>query len=109
MSIIISEFIHSLQGTAMSRLIIPVLMVLMAAFSRLLPHPPNVAPITALALFSGVYLGRKYSFIIPIAAMVLSDLFIGFYSGVLWVYAAFLAIGGIGVWLRTHRGIVQTA
>jgi uncharacterized membrane protein YpjA len=83
-------------------------MILMAALSRLLPHPPNFAPITALALFSAVYLDKKHTFIVPLAAMLISDYFIGFYSGWIWVYVSFIAIGSIGLWLRNHRGIAQT-
>ncbi|HTK81549.1 MAG TPA: DUF6580 family putative transport protein [Bacteroidota bacterium] len=92
----------------MSRYLIAFVLILMAALSRLLPHPPNFAPITALALFGGVYLEKKHSFIVPIAAILISDYFIGFYTGMVWVYASFLAIGLIGLWLRDHRGIAQT-
>ena len=80
----------------------------LAALSRLLPHPPNFVPITALALFGGVYLDKKHTFIVPIAAMLISDYFIGFWSGMVWVYASFVAIGFIGLWLRDHRGIATT-
>jgi len=83
-------------------------MILLAALSRLLPHPSNFAPITALALFGAVYLDRKHTFIVPLAAMVISDYFIGFYSGWMWVYGSFVAIGFIGLWLRNHRGVPQT-
>ena len=79
-----------------------------AVLSRLLPHPPNIAPITALALFGGVYLDKKHTFIVPLAALLISDYFIGFYSGFVWVYASFVAIGFIGLWLRSHRGIGAT-
>lgn len=83
-------------------------LILLAALSRLLPHAPNVAPITALALFSGVYLDKKHAFIIPIAALLISDIFLGFYSGLEWVYGSFLAIGFIGLWLRSHPGVLPT-
>jgi len=83
-------------------------LILLAALSRLLPHAPNVAPITALALFSGVYLETKYAFTVPLAAMFISDLFLGFYSGMEWVYGSFLCIGFIGLWLRNHRGTGTT-
>ena len=92
----------------MSRYLFTFTMILLAALSRLLPHPPNFAPITALALFGGVYLDKKFSFIVPIAAMLISDYFIGFYTGMAWVYASFVAIGFIGLWLRNCRGVVNT-
>lgn len=80
-------------------------LIFLAALSRLLPHPPNFAPITAIALFSGMYLDRKHAFIVPMAAMLISDYFIGFYAGVTWVYACFLAMGLIGLWLRNHKTV----
>ena len=86
----------------MINLITAVLLILFAAFSRLLPHPMNFAPITAIALFSGVYLNKKYAFIIPIAALLISDAIIGFYNGIEWIYGSFLLIGLIGLWLKSR-------
>ena len=86
----------------MVNLITAVLLILFAAFSRLLPHPMNFAPVTAIALFAGVYLNKKYAFIVPIAAMILSDAFIGFYSYVYWVYGTILVIAVVGLWLRSR-------
>lgn len=92
----------------MTRMVITVALIAAAAFSRLLPHPPNFAPITALALFGAVYLDRKHSFLVPISAMLLSDYFIGFYSGMWWVYGAFVLIGLLGLWLRDHQTVGTT-
>src|SRR5262249_16884960 len=42
---------------------------------RLVPHPPNVTPIAAMALFGGACFGnRKLAYLLPLAAMLLSDL-----------------------------------
>jgi hypothetical protein len=72
--------------------------IVIAAILRLLPHLPNVTPITAMALFSGVYFtNKKYAFIIPLLAMFLSDLFLGFSSITLFVYAAFILVSYIGL------------
>lgn len=84
----------------MMNLITAILLILFAAFSRLLPHPMNFAPITAIALFSGVYLNKKYAFIVPIAAMILSDFFIGFYPYVYWVYGTIIILAFVGLWLK---------
>ena len=89
----------------MKKTLFAVLLIALAAVSRILPHPANVAPITALALFGGVHFGRRYSFLIPIGAMVLSDAVLGYSWDSLWVYGSFLAIAGIGLWLRSHRNI----
>jgi hypothetical protein len=93
----------------MAKYIFTFSLILAAALSRLLPHPMNFAPISALALFGGVYLDKKHTFIVPLAAMLVSDYFIGFYPGILWVYGSFALIGFIGLWLRSHRGLGSTA
>ncbi len=86
--------------------------VLLAAVSRLLPHPPNVAPIMAMALFGGAYFSdRRLAFLLPLAAMLLSDLVIGLHSQLLPVYAAFALIVLVGRGLqsrRTFAGIAGT-
>jgi hypothetical protein len=48
--------------------------VLAAAAARLLPHPPNVTPVFAVALFGGAYFARRWAaFAVPLAAMFISD------------------------------------
>ncbi len=50
-------------------------MILFAALSRLLPHPPNVTPVGAMALFGAAYFGKKYwAIIIPLVALWVSNL-----------------------------------
>lgn len=96
------------KGDMMSKYLFTFALILAAVLSRFLPHPPNVTPIAAIALFSGVYLDRKHTFIVPLAIMMISDFFIGFHDTVLWVYAGFLLAGMIGIWLRGHQGIATT-
>jgi len=76
-----------------------------ALLVKYLPHLPNFAPIAAIALFAGVYLNKKYALIIPIAAMLIADIFIGTYNPYVMVsvYGSFLIIGLIGLWLRNHK------
>jgi hypothetical protein len=64
----------------------------------LLTDFPNVAPITALAIFAGLFFEKKYmAFIIPAAVMLISDFFIGFHSTMWGVYGAFALIALIGI------------
>lgn len=77
-----------------------VLLILFAAFSRLLPHPENFAPLAAVAIFAGLYMSKKYAIIIPIAAVFLSDIFIGLYPYVLWVYGSYVLIALINIGMR---------
>ena len=50
-----------------------VLLILLGALSRLVPHPPNAVALGALALYAGARLPRGAAFFVPIAAMALSD------------------------------------
>ena len=61
----------------------------------LIPNLPNFAPIAAMALFGGTYLNKKYALIVPLLAMFLADLFIGFYTPAVMVsvYGSFFVIG----------------
>ena len=78
--------------------------ILVAAALRLVPHPPNFSPIDAMALFSGAYLGRRsIAFVAPIAALLLSDVVLGFYHGMATVYATVALIVVIGWWLSSRR------
>jgi hypothetical protein len=72
---------------------------------RLIPHIPNFAPIAAMALFGGVYLNNKYSLVIPLVALLIGDIFIGFYNPVIMisVYGSFLLIGLLGLYLKKHK------
>lgn len=88
------------------------LMVLLAAFSRLMPHPPNFTPVGAMALFGAAYFSRKYlALIVPFLALWMSDLVLNnvvyakmypeYYQGFtwfgnVWVYASFALIVGLG-------------
>lgn len=82
-------------------------LVLLGAVLRVVPHPGNFAPIAAMALFGGTYLNKKYALVVPLAAMLVSDFFIGFDSltSRLVIYGSFLAAGLIGLWLKNHKNI----
>lgn len=75
--------------------------IVIAAASRLLPHPPNVTPLTAMALLAGAHLGPRTALAFPLAALFLSDLVLGLHSTLPFVYACLLATSWIGLrWLR---------
>ena len=79
-------------------------MILAAAATRLIPHPPNAASIAAVALFGGAYLAdKRLAFLVPIAALFLSDLVLGLYGHMEVVYAAFALVVCIGLLLRRRR------
>ncbi|MFM8432557.1 MAG: DUF6580 family putative transport protein [Bacteroidota bacterium] len=74
------------------------MVILAASLSRLLPHPPNFTAIGAMAFFSGCYvLDRRFAFLIPMGVMFVTDLLIGFHTGMIPVYlcVAFTAFLGL--------------
>lgn len=81
------------------------ILITLGIAARFLPHPANFAPIGAIAIFSGLYLPKKWALALPLAAMFFSDLFIGFYAWpvMVSVYAGFIAIGLIGLAVRQNK------
>ena len=85
-------------------------MILLAALSRLVPHPANFAPIGGMALFGAAYFDkRRWAYMVPIVSMWISDLilnnvvygayfdrFVWFYSGSAFTYGAFALIVAFG-------------
>jgi hypothetical protein len=79
-------------------------MILAVAASRLIPHPPNVASITAVALFGGAYISdKRLAFLVPMAALFISDLVLGLYGHMEVVYGSFALVVCIGLLLRRRR------
>lgn len=93
-----------------------VTLIIAAAFSRIIPHMPNFAPMDAITLFAAAHFARKWqAFLIPFAAMWLSSLFIdnviygAYQKGFVWVYPGFhwqylgyllIAFLGLGVFRK---------
>jgi len=80
-----------------------------AAMSRMVPHVPNFTPLAAIALFGGFYFDRKFAFIAPLAAMLVSDYFIGFSNDWMFVYGSLLAIGAMAVALQSRKSAAVVA
>lgn len=86
-----------------SRFFIISALIILGAFSRLIPHLPNVTCISALALFGAATYHKKIlGFLIPLTALFITDCIIGFYPGMLWVYGAFALVTLIGFGLRSN-------
>jgi len=82
-----------------------ILLITLGIVCRFLPHPANFAPIGAIALFGGIYLPKKLAIILPLIAMFISDIFIGFYSWpiMLSVYLSFVITTMIGMRVRENK------
>jgi hypothetical protein len=87
--------------------------ILVAAFSRLVPHMPNFSPLGAIGLFGAAHFNKKWqAILIPLAATFISDLFINnviyaqYYptftwlsTGFYWQYGAYILITLIGFFI----------
>jgi len=83
-----------------NKTLIILLIILIGAFSRIIPHPDNFTAIGAISILGGLYFKKKYlAFLLPIAAMFLSDISLG-HKPLISIYIAFLFIIPIGIKLR---------
>lgn len=75
-------------------------LILIAVVGRLVPHPANMTPVGAVAVFAGSRLGVKRGLLVTLASMLASDLLVGLHP-VMWAtYASLLAgvvIGAVAV------------
>jgi hypothetical protein len=90
--------------------------IIAAALARLAPHPPNVTPIGAMAVFGGAcFASRKMAYVVPLLAMLISDVVLGCTRyGLLSllaiqpvVYACIGAAAAIGQYVRDRRKVWQ--
>jgi hypothetical protein len=86
-------------------------LVLLGVFYRFLDHPFNFTPLAAIALFSGYYLKNRWSFLLPLAVLFVSDLFLGFYGWpiMLSVYLCFGVNSLLGEWLSKNSRFSRIA
>ena len=97
-----------MKTTFTLRLGVIIALVFIAALSRIIPHPYNFTPLSAIALFGAAHFKRDWQVIfIPIVATWLSDLFINnvlyqsssfvwVYQGFYWQYGAYILIALLG-------------
>ena len=97
------------------------IIILLAAFTRIMPHPPNFSPIAAIGRFGAAHFAKKWqAFFIPLIGIWVSDLVINnyvysssssnivwFYSGFYWQYISYILIIFAGLFIF-NRGISLT-
>lgn len=85
-------------------------LVLFGAGLRLAPHPENFVPIGALALFAGAKLDdQRLALLVPLGALALGDVLIGFHALIPAVYLAFALVVQIGARLPSEPGAASIA
>lgn len=86
------------------RTLVVLSMIALAAVLRIAPHPWNLTPVGAMALFSGAVLkDRRLAFLFPLLALFVGDIFVGFHKLIPVVYASFLVNVALGYWIRDRR------
>ena len=66
---------------------LPISLILVLSFARVIPHPSNFTPMLAVAVFSGFYF-RNFllGVLIVIFSMFLGDLYLGFHETMFFTY-----------------------
>jgi len=83
-------------------------LILLAAISRLLPHPGNFTAIGAMALFAGVtFKKHKWAYLLPLAALFLTDLFLGIHFSIIPVYACIAFTVWLGTRVQEKPGVLN--
>lgn len=78
-------------------------LIIAVSLYRIFPHPQNITPVMALALFAGTYFEKKWlAFAVPLIAMFLADLFLGLHNTIIFVYAAMAFAVVIGFYLHNR-------
>lgn len=80
------------------------LIIIFGIICRLIPHPPNFSPVTAIALFGGLnFSDKRIAFSIPLVVLFLSDLILGISMINLFVYTGFLTIVFLGTKIKSIK------
>ncbi len=89
---------------------IALILTIVGVLARLLPHPPNFAPVDSVSLFAGARLSAWQAYLVPLAIMTITDPILALYYGVhpfgrwqLFTYSSFLICVWIGRRVRAAR------
>jgi hypothetical protein len=103
----------STSPTAPKSLFLVIGLILVAAASRLLPHPPNFVPVGAMALFGAAALPKRWlAVIVPVLAFYLSDLVLNntfyatYFEGFHWGMS-YWTVGAIVLMVLLGMGLLR--
>ncbi|SVC41022.1 uncharacterized protein METZ01_LOCUS293876, partial [marine metagenome] len=85
---------------------LPICLIIVLSFSRLIPHPWNFTPVLAMGIFSGFYFKNFIlSSFVVIFSMFIGDLFLGFHSTMFFTYASLIIAVALGLFINKFKFI----
>ena len=83
---------------------LPICLIIVLSFSRLIPHPWNFTPILAMGIFSGFYFKNFIlSSFIVIFSMFIADLLLGFHSTMFFTYTSLIIAVVLGLLIKKFK------
>jgi hypothetical protein len=73
---------------------------MLGILTRLVSHPANFTAIGAVGIFAGAVMPKKWAIVVPVAAMAISDIFLGFHSLMVFTWGCMMLSVGIGLIMR---------
>jgi hypothetical protein len=87
-------------------ILITVFLIVVAVFSRLIPHAWNFTALGAVALFAGHLLRRQYlGLVVAVLSLLISDSILGFHNLMAWVYIPLFMSLGMGYLIRSDDAL----
>ena len=83
---------------------LPICLIIVLSFSRLIPHPWNFTPVLAMGIFSGFYFKNFIlSSFVVIFSMFIGDLFLGFHSTMFFTYISLAVAVIFGLYIKQFK------
>ena len=83
---------------------LPIFLIIVLSFSRLIPHPWNFTPVLAMGIFSGFYFKNFIlSSFIVVFSMFVGDLFLGFHSTMFFTYTSLIIAVVLGLLIKKFK------
>ena len=83
---------------------LPICLIIVLSFSRLIPHPWNFTPVLAMGIFSGFYFKNFIlSSFIVVFSMFIGDLFLGFHSTMFFTYVSLIIAVVLGLFINKFK------
>ncbi len=80
---------------------LPICLILVLSFSRLIPHPWNFTPMLAVGVFSGFYFRQFFlGLFIVVFSMFLGDLYLGFHGTMFFTYISLAVAVALGLLIK---------